>query len=115
MRFALALLLAPAITFAQSSFPTEFPNGALPLTADALKQRLLGKTFVAKSLTGPDVRTEYRETYVYLNIGNTNDTGTWKTEGSTVCMSGDSCDRVALKCESLATPSTSSALTMARS
>ena len=38
-----------------------------------------------KSVTGPDVRTEYLETYAYINVGITSDSGTWKTEASTVC------------------------------
>jgi hypothetical protein len=85
MRMLLAFLVAPAVAIAQASFPTEWPSGALPLSPDALQQRLLGKAFIAKSVTGPDVRTEYQETYAYINVGATNDSGTWRTEGSAVC------------------------------
>jgi hypothetical protein len=85
MRLLFAFLAVPVIAVAQASFPTEWPSGAEPLSPETLRQRLVGKTFVAKSLTSPDVRTEYRETYAYINIGNTNDSGRWRTEGSTVC------------------------------
>ena len=79
------VLLAPTLALAQAAFPTEWPSGAQPLTAEALKQRLVGKTFVGKSLTSPDVRIEYQETYAYLNTGDFSDSGKWRTEGSTVC------------------------------
>jgi hypothetical protein len=58
---------------------------ALPLSPDTLRQRLAGKTFIARSVTGPDVRTEYRDTYAYINVGSTSDSGTWRTDASTVC------------------------------
>lgn len=85
MRILLALVFAPTIALAQTSFPTEWPSGSEPLSADTLRQRLVGKTFVAKSVTGPDVRTEYQESYAYINVGNTSDSGTWRTEASAVC------------------------------
>jgi len=86
MRLMLALLVAPAIAAAQAAFPTEWPDGAQPLSPEALRQQLAGKTFIAKSLTSLPVRTQYQEKYVYLNIGSTSDSGTWRTEGSAVCI-----------------------------
>ncbi len=85
MRILLTLLLAPTIAVAQSSFPTEWPSGSQPLSPDTLRQRLVGRAFVAKSVTGPDVRTEYEETFAFINVGNASDSGTWRTEGSAVC------------------------------
>ena len=85
MRIVLALLFVPGLAVAQVAFPTEWPNGAHPLSPAELRQRLVGRSFVAKSLTGPDVRTQYQETYAYINVGSTSDSGTWKTEGSAVC------------------------------
>jgi hypothetical protein len=85
MRVQLSFLLAPTLAFAQAAFPTDWPASAQLLTADALRQRLVGKTFVAKSVTGSDVRTEYQETFAYINVGETSDSGKWRTEGSTVC------------------------------
>ena len=85
MRPLLSFLVVPTLAFAQTAFPTDWPASAQPLTADMLRQRLVGKTFVAKSLTGPEVRTEYQETFAYINVGETNDSGKWRTEGSAVC------------------------------
>src|SRR5262249_12716688 len=79
------LLLAPVVAAAQAAFPTEWPSGAQPLSPAELRQKLVGKSFVAKSVSGPDVSTQYDETYAYINVGNTSDSGTWRTEGSAVC------------------------------
>lgn len=85
MRILLALVAFPAIALAQASFPTEWPSGSQPLSADTLRERLVGKAFIARSVTGPDVRTSYQETYAFINVGNTSDSGTWRTEASSVC------------------------------
>jgi len=84
MRILIAFLIVPVLAVAQS-FPTEWPKDAQALAPDALRERLLGKTFLAKSVTGADVRTQYQQTYVYINTGTTTDSGTWRTEGSAVC------------------------------
>jgi len=105
MRIFLALVVSPTIALAQASFPTEWPSGSQPLLPDTLRQRLVGKTFIAKSVTGPDVRTAYQETYAYINVGNTSDSGTWKTEASTYATSGRSCDPLAPKSEPSVKPS----------
>lgn len=85
MRILLAVLITPAVVFAQAPFPTEWPSGAEALSAEALRQRLVGKSFIAKSVTGPDVRTEYQDAVAYINVGSTSDYGAWRTEGSAVC------------------------------
>ena len=81
----LAILVTPAVAFAQASFPTQWPNGAEALSPDTLRERLVGKSFIAKSVTGPDVRTEYQDTVAFINVGTTSDSGPWRTEGSAVC------------------------------
>ena len=86
MRLILSLFFAPALAFAQAAFPTDWPADAQSLTADVLRQRLVGKTFLAKSLTGSDVRTEYKDAIVFINTGETSDSGKWRTEGSSVCI-----------------------------
>ena len=85
MRILLAVLIAPAVAFAQAAFPTEWPSGAEALSPDTLRQRLMGRSFIAKSVTGPDVRTEYQDTVAYITVGSTSDSGPWRTEGSAVC------------------------------
>ena len=81
----IALLCAPTLAGAQAAFPTAWPEGSKPLPPDSLRQRLVGKTFVAKSVTGADVRVQYQETYAFINVGDTSDSGPWRTEGSAVC------------------------------
>ncbi len=85
MRILPFVFLAPTFALAQVAFPIDWPSGARPLTAETLRQRLVGKTFVGKSATTPELRIEYQETYAYLNIGDYSDSGKWRTEGSTVC------------------------------
>ena len=77
--------LVPIVAFAQSSFPTEFPEGSTPVEATALRQLLAGKTFTVKPTVGSELRIQYKESYAYLNTSGTNDSGRWRTEGSTVC------------------------------
>jgi hypothetical protein len=86
MRILPLILVAPTLALAQAAFPTDWPSGAQPLAPEALRQRLVGKTFVAKPATGSDVRTEYQDTYAYINVGDTSDSGRWKAEGSAVCV-----------------------------
>lgn len=85
-RFFLSLLLVPVLALAQTTFPTSFPDAAVPLTPETLRQRLAGKTFQIKSVVGAELRIEYQETYAYVNVGGVNDSGKWRTEGSSVCV-----------------------------
>ena len=85
MRILLAVLIAPTVAFAQASFPTEWPSSAEALSPDTLRQRLVGKSFIAKSVTGPDVLTEYQETVAYMTIGSCQRLGRVEDEGSAVC------------------------------
>lgn len=83
------ILMASSSALAQA-FPTEFPAGTTALESQALKQRLVGKAFKVKPAEGAPFRIAYREGYVDLNIyapgGTLNDSGTWKVEGSSVCI-----------------------------
>nr|WP_329691193.1 hypothetical protein [Caldimonas sp.] len=82
---AISLALAPILVVAQASFPTEFPAGSTELTADALRARLVGKTFSFKPVVGNHVRIEYKDVYAFVNVGATSDSGKWRVEGSSVC------------------------------
>ena len=84
--FLLSVLLAPVLALAQTSFPTSFPDEAVPLTSEALKQRLTGKTFLIKPVVGADLRIEYQDAYAFINVGGTSDSGKWRIEGSSVCV-----------------------------
>ena len=82
---SLALALVPVMAMAQASFPTDFPEGSVPVQAEALKQFLTGKTFVAKPVVGSELRIQYKDSFAFLNSGGTSDSGRWRTEGSSVC------------------------------
>ncbi|MEO8836770.1 MAG: hypothetical protein ABI364_08525 [Caldimonas sp.] len=82
----IAVLLGPATVLAQASFPTEFPQESAAMEAAVLKQLLTGKTFVVTPVGGAPYRIQYKDSYVFLNIGSTSDTGRWRTEGSSVCI-----------------------------
>ena len=84
--FLPSLLLAPVLAIAQTSFPTSFPEAATPLNPETLKQRLAGKTFLLKPVVGAELRIEYQDTYAFVNVGGTSDSGKWRIEGSSVCV-----------------------------
>ena len=80
-----AIAFVPITVLAQGSFPTEFPEDSAPVEATALKQFLTGKTLIGKPVVGPEFRIQYKESYAFFNSGSTNDSGRWRTEGSSVC------------------------------
>jgi hypothetical protein len=88
-RASLVFLLAPAIGMAQGSFPTEFPDGAVRLEPEMLKQRLAGKTFNVKPTSSPAYRIQYQPAYAFLHVyypGKTfSCSGPWRVEGSVAC------------------------------
>ena len=43
-------VFVPVIALAQAAMPTEFPSDSTPFTAEALKERVTGKTFTLKPL-----------------------------------------------------------------
>ena len=86
MRILAALLLVPSIAICQVPFPSACPSEATTPTAETLKQRLTGKSFVAKPVVGSEFRIEYQEVYAFINIGGASDSGRWHTEGSSVCV-----------------------------
>ncbi|HRK38515.1 MAG TPA: hypothetical protein PK347_09005 [Burkholderiaceae bacterium] len=79
-------LFTPVLAFAQPTFPTEFPPGAVTLSPDDLKQKLTGNVFNMTYANGAAVRLEFKETYVYVNSGNSSDSGKWRAEGSQLCI-----------------------------
>ncbi|WP_309680750.1 hypothetical protein [Polaromonas sp.] len=86
MRIFALLLLAPCCAIAQSAFPTAFPDGATPMTAEALKQRITGKVFTIIPAAGAQMRVQYQDTYAFVNSGSFSDSGKWRVEGSSVCI-----------------------------
>ena len=86
MRCLLVFLFVPLIALAQSAPATAFPEGSVPLEAEALQRFLTGKTFWVKPVEGSEFRMGTRDSYAYINIGANSDTGRWKAVGSTVCI-----------------------------
>lgn len=80
------VLMVPVLAVAQAGFPTEFPEGAAVLAPAELQKRLTGQVVNMTYANGTKVRVEYKDTYAYLNTGNAQDSGKWRTEGSQVCI-----------------------------
>ena len=90
MRAALFVMCLPLIVVAQTTFPTDFPAGAVPFEADALKQRLTGKTFRSRGADGREFQVQYQDQYAYVDVylpaGTMQDSGPWRVEGSSACV-----------------------------
>ena len=82
----IGLLFVPVLALAQPAFPTEFPAGAVALSSDDLQKRLTGNVIGMKYANGADVRLEFKDTYAYVNSGNSSDSGKWRVEGSQLCI-----------------------------
>lgn len=98
MRTLLGLLAISSLAIAQSAPPTEFPQDAVPLQPEALKQRLTGKVFILKPVSDPQIRFQFRERDAFSNSGSRNNSAIWRVEGSTVCFAWsigqDTCSEV---------------------
>jgi hypothetical protein len=90
VRACLIYVLFPMGALAQASFPTDFPAGAQAIESEALRKRLAGNSFNVKPADGGEFRIQYQDTHAYLNLytsrGTVNDTGTWRVQGSAVCI-----------------------------
>jgi hypothetical protein len=80
----LSLLLASAVpAFAQT---TEFPGGASPLGADALKARFSEASYAFTDANGVVVGLQFKGAEVDVKAPRASDSGTWKIEGSAICF-----------------------------
>ena len=81
--FLSALLALATSSMAQT---TDFPDGAEPLTPDALKTALAGKTFKVAPAQGSAWRWQFdAHGNFFLNVGNRSNSGKWSTKDSTLC------------------------------
>lgn len=88
MKLLLTSLMAALPAFAQP-MPSEFPEGATPLSGDALKEALSGKVYAVKPTSGSTWRWQLNANgYFFINIGNFSDSGKWSTKDSTLCSEG---------------------------
>ena len=66
---------------------TGFPEGAEPLTAEALKTALGGKTFKVAPAQGSTWRWQFDANgYFFLNVGSYSNTGKWSTKDGSLCQ-----------------------------
>ena len=64
-----------------------FPEGAEPLTPEALGAALSGKVFAVNPAKGPTWRWQFDANGQFsINIGNYSDSGKWSTKESSICQ-----------------------------
>ncbi len=64
-----------------------FPEGAEPLTPEALTTALSGKVFKVAPAQGSDWRWQFDANgYFFLNVGKFNGSGKWSTKDNSVCQ-----------------------------
>jgi hypothetical protein len=99
---ATVMLIATLAVGTVCAQPTEFPDGAVPVTADSLKG-LTGKTFVGKRADGKTWKMEFGPDYAYqLTEQDGILGGTVRLDGNKVCQDmrkaiESSCNDVRLK------------------
>ena len=91
MKISLKLLCTAAaamgIGMSAIAQPQDYPEGAEPLTPDALRTALAGKVFSIKPAKGPEWRWQFNENgYYFINAGSYADRGKWSTKDSSVCL-----------------------------
>ncbi len=105
---AAGLALGAGLALAQPKFATEFPEGAQPLPAAALTERISGKVYGAKIAAGPTWRLDFKGSgYVFLDVSTgARDSGKWRAEDGRVCFEfrgpfGTSCAAMRATADSL--------------
>jgi hypothetical protein len=82
-RLLLLMLVSAVPAFAQT---TEFPSGASPLPADALKTRFTKASYKFTGADGAEIHLEFGESDVSVRAPRASDSGPWKIEGSAICI-----------------------------
>jgi len=84
------LLAAAALAMGTSALAqtTAFPEGAEPLTQDALREALAGKVFTMTPANGSDWRWQFNANgYFFFDAGGGyRNSGKWSTKASSVCQ-----------------------------
>ena len=99
--FAATITLAAPATSAQQAVPTEFPPGAVSMTAEQLRSRLADRVFDAKMTDGGAWWYEYKSNGDFaMDTSRARDKGKWRTEGGKICVElqrfGSSCSEMRL-------------------
>jgi len=85
-RLLLTLLFLPLPTYAQTKLVTEFPEGAKPLTAEALKERFSESDHAFRGANGAEIRLQFQGSFAQIGAPDRSDSGPWKIEGSAICF-----------------------------
>jgi len=90
MKLPLAFTLTLLTSLASAhKVTTTFPDGATPLTADALKSAIENREFTAKPAEGPPWHLKYHKSGDFaVRAGSFADEGKWSTNESSVCTEG---------------------------
>lgn len=85
----LMLISVAAMAFSASANAqtTTYPDGAEPLTPEALRTALAEKVFAITPAKGPTWRWQFDGNgYFFLNAGNYRDSGKWSIKESSLCL-----------------------------
>lgn len=85
-RVLFLLLFVAAHAHAQSKPVTDFPGGATPLSAEALKARFTGASYAFTGANGMEVTLQFRDSDAVIGTPRSSDTGPWTIEGSAICF-----------------------------
>ncbi len=80
-------LLSATIASAQTALPTEYPEGAVALNGDVIREQLAGKTYTVKPSDGTTWRLEFKaDGYVFLDTSRGyRDSGKWRIDVNNWC------------------------------
>lgn len=81
-------LLFTTIANAQTALPTEYPEGAVALTGDVIREQLAGKTYTLKPSDGSTWRLEFKaDGYAFLDTSRGyRDSGKWRIDVNNWCI-----------------------------
>ena len=84
---AIAILAAwSSGSMGQAVATKEFPADASTLSPEELKEKLSGRVYALDWIGATPWRMEFKSNgYVFFNAGNSNGSGTWRTEAGRVC------------------------------
>ena len=86
-RAAIGALLCASAAMTASAQTTDYPEGAEPLTQDALHAALADKVFSITPARGPKWQWTFKpDGQFYLSAGNYSNSGKWSAKDSSLCQ-----------------------------
>ena len=96
-----SLLIFAAVAWCAGAAAQTFPEGATPLSPEALQEALSGKTFSVDPASGPNWHLQFNANGDYfLHAGKFHNIGKWSTKESSICRDSiqvKSCDEMRVK------------------